>query len=80
MSDIDGILKHADPQVSEALDRAISGRRIDVSQCARLFGADGLEFHLVGAVADMLRRERAGDTVTFLVNRNINFTNVCIKQ
>ena len=36
--------------------------------------------HLVGAVADELRRRRVGDTVSYVVNRNINFTNVCIKQ
>jgi len=35
---------------------------------------------LVGMVADILRKRRVGDTVTYVVNRNINFTNVCIKQ
>jgi FO synthase subunit 2 len=45
-----------------------------------LFKAKGIDFHLVGLVADELRKRRVGDTVSFVVNRNINFTNVCIKQ
>ena len=40
----------------------------------------GADMHLVGLVADEIRRRRVGDTVTYVVNRNINFTNVCIKQ
>jgi len=39
-----------------------------------------LNFHLLTMVADELRRRRVGDVVTYVVNRNINFTNVCIKQ
>jgi len=46
----------------------------------RLYSTTGLDFHLVGLVADEIRRRRVGDTVTYVVNRNINFTNVCIKQ
>lgn len=80
MTDIDGILKHIDPEVSAVLDRAVSSRRIDARQCVRLFEAGDAELHVIGAVADLLRRQRAGDTVTFVINRNINFTNVCIKQ
>ena len=45
-----------------------------------MYEAKGLDFHLVGMVADELRKRRVGDIVTFVVNRNINFTNVCIKQ
>ena len=45
-----------------------------------LFGAKGFDFHMVGMVADHLRKESVGDTVTYVVNRNVNFTNVCVKQ
>jgi FO synthase len=42
-----------------------------------LFEARGDEFDLVSEAADQLRRETVGDTVTYVVNRNINYTNVC---
>ena len=42
-----------------------------------LFGARGPEVAAVAALADELRREAVGDTVTYVVNRNINYTNVC---
>ena len=77
---IDSLLKHADPLIAEALDHALSEKEVSVSEAIRLYGARGLDFHLVGMVADELRKRRVGDTVTFVVNRNINFTNVCIKQ
>ncbi len=77
---IDSLLKHSDPLVAQALDRALSEKEITVKEAVRLFEASGLDFHLVGMVADELRRRRVGDIVTFVVNRNINFTNVCIKQ
>lgn len=40
----------------------------------------GTDVHAIVAVADALRCERVGDSVTFVVNRNINFTNVCVKR
>ncbi len=42
-----------------------------------LFAATGSQVDEVAAVADELRRRRVGDDVTYVVNRNINFTNVC---
>jgi FO synthase len=42
-----------------------------------LFSATGAQVDEVAAVADALRRRRVGDEVTYVVNRNINFTNVC---
>jgi FO synthase subunit 2 len=77
---IDSLLRHADPLIAEALDHALSEKEVTTSEAIRLYGARGLDFHLVGMVADELRKRRVGDTVTFVVNRNINFTNVCIKQ
>jgi len=43
----------------------------------RLFAARGAEFSAVCAAADALRRRMNGDVVTYVVNRNINYTNVC---
>ncbi|MBM3911168.1 MAG: 7,8-didemethyl-8-hydroxy-5-deazariboflavin synthase subunit CofH, partial [Thaumarchaeota archaeon] len=79
-SQIDSLLKNADPLISSTLDRALSEKEISVKEAERLFYADGIDFHLVGMVADELRRRRVGNIVTYIVNRNINFTNVCIKQ
>ncbi len=80
MTNIDSLFKNADPLVSEILDRALSEKEISAKEGLELFTASGIGFHLVGLVADELRRRRVGDVVTYVVNRNINFTNVCIKQ
>jgi FO synthase subunit 2 len=77
---VDGLLKYADPIISHILDRAVSEKEISEKDAIELFEADGIDFHLVGMVADILRKRRVGNTVTYVVNRNINFTNVCIKQ
>ncbi|GIS82507.1 MAG: 7,8-didemethyl-8-hydroxy-5-deazariboflavin synthase subunit CofH [Dehalococcoidia bacterium] len=45
-----------------------------------LLNTTGREFHCVSMVADELRLRTVGDVATYVVNRNINFTNVCIKR
>src|SRR5213593_1704685 len=77
---IDSLLKNADPVVGAALDRALSGKDISVDEAVGLFDSTGFEMNLAVMVADELRRRTVGDNVTYVVNRNINFTNVCIKQ
>ncbi|MGI0004235.1 MAG: 5-amino-6-(D-ribitylamino)uracil--L-tyrosine 4-hydroxyphenyl transferase CofH [Candidatus Nitrosotenuis sp.] len=77
---IDSLLRNSDPLIADTLDRALSEKEITVKEAERLYGAKGVDFHLVGMVADELRKRRVGDLVTFVINRNINFTNVCIKQ
>jgi FO synthase subunit 2 len=77
---LDSLLKNADPMVAGALDRALSNKDVSVDEAVALFESTGLEMNLLVAVADELRRRSVGDTVTYVVNRNINFTNVCIKQ
>jgi len=77
---IDSLLKNADPIVSDILNNALSEKEISADEGLVLFNAKGIDYHLVGLVADELRRRRVGDTVSYVVNRNINFTNVCIKQ
>jgi len=77
---LDALFKNADSLVSEILDKALSDKEITAQEGLRLYSTTGLDFHLVGLVADEIRRRRVGDTVTYVVNRNINFTNVCIKQ
>ena len=77
---IEALFKNADPVVSEILNRALSEKEISVKEGLELYDTSGIDFHLVGLVADELRRRRVGDIVSYVVNRNINFTNVCIKQ
>ena len=69
-----------DPQVAAVLDHALSGADITAEDAVTLFQTSGAEYNAVVAVADELRRRTAGDVVTYVVNRNINFTNVCIKR
>lgn len=79
-ANIESLLKKADSFISEILNRALSDKEISASEGLRLYNTSDIDFHLVGLVADEIRRKRVGDTVTYVVNRNINFTNVCIKQ
>jgi FO synthase len=65
--------------VRAVLDRALEGREIDVDEAVTLCGARGTSLHALVAVADHVRREQVGDRVGYVVNRNINFTNVCVK-
>ena len=69
-----------DPRVAEVLDRALAGEDITAGEGTLLFGTTGPEYNATVLVADELRRRTVGDVVTYVVNRNINFTNVCIKR
>ncbi|NIM25541.1 MAG: 5-amino-6-(D-ribitylamino)uracil--L-tyrosine 4-hydroxyphenyl transferase CofH [Nitrosopumilaceae archaeon] len=79
-ANIDYLFKNADPVISEILNRALDEKEISAKEGLELYDTDGMDFHLVGLVADELRRRKVGNIVTYVVNRNINFTNVCIKQ
>src|SRR5262249_32061499 len=61
----------------ETLARATEGTTLAEADIVRLFRARGEEFDLVCATADQLRRKVNGDTVTYVVTRNINYTNIC---
>ncbi len=76
----DSILKNIDPIITSVLDRALSNKEISVDQATELLDADGTEMNVIAIVADELRRRTVGEDVTYVINRNINFTNVCIKR
>ena len=63
--------------VAEVLDGVRAGQEVGEEQILALFSARGPEVAAVAAVADDLRRRIVGDEVTFVRNRNINYTNVC---
>ena len=65
------------PGVMAALDKAASGIELIESEIALLFTAVGAETERLYATADELRRSAVGDEVTYVVNRNINYTNMC---
>lgn len=77
---IDTILKNIDPEISLILDKCISDKEISNKDALKLFDSKDLELSLIFLIADELRRRENGNIVTYVVNRNINFTNVCIKQ
>jgi 7,8-didemethyl-8-hydroxy-5-deazariboflavin synthase CofH subunit len=55
-------------------------RELTVADAARLFGDTSVSTEELCAVADQRRKAQVGDAVTYVVNRNINFTNVCVKR
>ena len=68
------------PEVASILDRALAGEDISVEDAVVLFETTGQEYNATVMAADELRRRTVGDVATYVVNRNINFTNVCIKR
>jgi 7,8-didemethyl-8-hydroxy-5-deazariboflavin synthase CofH subunit len=78
--DFSGILASIDPEISRVLKVAIAGGDISAPDACLLLDSNGLEYNATVLVADVLRRRTVGDIVTYVVNRNINFTNVCIKR
>ena len=73
-------LEWASPTVRRILDGCLDGLELAPDDALVLAHSEGRDFHALGLVADELRRQHAGDVVTYVVNRNINFTNVCIKH
>ncbi len=63
--------------VGDVLDGVLAGEEVGVDEIVTLLAARGPDFVAVAAVADQLRRDAVGDAVTFVRNRNINYTNVC---
>jgi 5-amino-6-(D-ribitylamino)uracil---L-tyrosine 4-hydroxyphenyl transferase len=77
---IDTILKNIDPEISTILDKSIGYKEISNSDAIKLFNSKDLELSIISLIADELRRRENGNVATYVVNRNINFTNVCVKQ
>jgi len=59
------------------LDRSLEGRRPNRDEVQRLFEARGTEVDAIATAADILRQRTNGEVVSFVVNRNINYTNQC---
>ncbi|GGZ17420.1 5-amino-6-(D-ribitylamino)uracil--L-tyrosine 4-hydroxyphenyl transferase CofH [Novosphingobium colocasiae] len=65
-------------ELEQIIARASVGQRLEEAQIVRLFGAEGSDVDLIIDAADKLRQNVVGDAVTFVVNRNINYTNICL--
>ncbi len=74
------VLDRVSRDVRRALATALDGREVPVDDGLVLALATGRDLQAIILVADELRRRQVGDVVTFVVNRNVNFTNVCIKH
>ncbi len=64
-------------QLTAIIEHAYTGKALSETEIVRLFAARGPEVDAITQAADDLRRATVGDTVAYVVNRNINYTNVC---
>jgi FO synthase len=63
--------------VADVLDRALADKELSVADATTLLGAQGADLLALMTAADVARRQDKGDLVTYVVCRNMNFTNVC---
>jgi 7,8-didemethyl-8-hydroxy-5-deazariboflavin synthase CofH subunit len=68
------------PEVRNILDRALEDHEVSWQEGLRLCQTDGIDLQALVVAADELRRRQVGDVVTYVINRNVNFTNVCVKH
>src|ERR1051325_1243609 len=74
------VCRRASPEVRTALETVLAtedGSSLSREQCSLLAQCSGDDLLSLAVAADELRRGIVGDIVTYVVNRNINFTNVC---
>ena len=77
MTSFPAVINRKEGDITPIIARARRGDRLDTSAVERLFKARGGEFGEVIAAADELRQEMSGSVVRYVVNRNINYTNIC---
>ncbi|MEY4582724.1 MAG: 7,8-didemethyl-8-hydroxy-5-deazariboflavin synthase, CofH subunit, partial [Pseudomonadota bacterium] len=79
MTRLEDTLSGTSPTLRAILERALNGHEPSLAEAVQLCSARGPDLRALSSTADHLRREQVGDVVTYVVNRNINFTNLCIK-
>jgi 7,8-didemethyl-8-hydroxy-5-deazariboflavin synthase CofH subunit len=77
---MENILDRAHIDVTRILGRALDGEEISWTDAERLCETNGIDLQATVVAADELRRRQVGDIVTYVINRNVNFTNVCVKH
>jgi 7,8-didemethyl-8-hydroxy-5-deazariboflavin synthase CofH subunit len=73
----EGALARATAPVAALLDKALNGGELGFDDGLALGSVQGNDLVALVKVADELRRRTVGDAITYVVNRNLNFTNVC---
>ncbi|MFQ6063134.1 MAG: cyclic dehypoxanthinyl futalosine synthase [Methanosarcinales archaeon] len=69
---------NSDSEIIEILERALNNEKLRIQDGVTLLNSNNLT--LLGATADYLRKFSVGDLVTFVVDRNINYTNICTSK
>ncbi len=64
-------------EIKKILDKSVHGLDLDHDEITKLFHTRGDDYHLVLNHADLLRQKINGDEVTYVITRNINYTNIC---
>jgi len=64
-------------QISRTLEQCVDGEPVEELEIARMLMADGADYQAVIGAADNLRRSLCGESVSFVINCNINYTNIC---
>ncbi len=77
VQDLESALGSACSAINRILEKALTDRELSTADALTLFEARGKDLVAVCKTADEVRRRKNGDTVTFVIVRNINFTNVC---
>ena len=70
-------LSRVDGAIAAGVDKVMAGGRLDTERLSRLFEARDADYRYLCEAADQVRRSVSGDVVRYVVNRNINYTNIC---
>lgn len=65
-------------QIEMIIARAAKGERLSEADIVTLFSAEGGDITRIAKAADLLRHETRGNVATYVINRNINYTNICL--
>jgi len=74
---LDGLLDKASPEIRAALGRSLDRKELTAEEGLALYTAEGDDLRALVKCADLARAQDVGNEVTYVVNRNINFTNIC---
>ena len=74
---LEELLPSINPRVGGLLEKALAGSELSSEEGYLLGDVDGPELSALVLTADRIRQRRVGEVITYVVNRNINFTNVC---
>ena len=77
--ELDRVLGRSGGPVRSVLERSLEGRQLGWEEALLLCRVHGADLLALTSTADELRRRHAGESATYVINRNVNFTNVCAK-